>query len=288
MMVDCRVCDQKVCTSCSSSFEVAFTQGTKSKVIRVCKVCTRVEDTPRLQVDPQDEKLSTFLSTGGLQLIHQKINPNTVMASDLHYVLDYDWGNPWPKAPSPMDDEERASWFDALNIEAVKRSSNLKRMCDLASAAGYCSFAWVNLITPTESIRVASHGMHDPPESCRRDEDPSAHALMYKTALIVPDTSKDCRFASHPIYTEDGIRFFSTFQLLNSSGLAIGTLNLANATLTNFTKSTQEALEKIAQYMMKDVQRIAMLGRFSMSDRFSMTLQAMEKQFHELDFLEVD
>ena len=78
-----------------------------------------------------------------------------------------------------------------------------------------------------------------------------AHALLEEELLIVPDLSKDARFACNPLVTgEPHIRAYAGALLKTEDGLAIGTLCVLDYRPRPFSEMQQETLRVLARQVM--------------------------------------
>lgn len=106
-------------------------------------------------------------------------------------------------------DSESDPAFDALTTLAA-------RLCDTPTAL-------VSLVDAERQWFKSRVGM-DVPET-PRDHAVCAHAILGVDTLVVPDTSKDSRFADNPICGPVGdVQFYAGVPLIPEDGLPLGTL----------------------------------------------------------------
>ena len=77
------------------------------------------------------------------------------------------------------------------------------------------------------------------------------HALHRSGLLVVPDTTEDARFATHPLVTaESGIRFYAGAPLTTPEGETLGTLCVIDRVPRALTADQQQALAVLSRQVM--------------------------------------
>ena len=78
-----------------------------------------------------------------------------------------------------------------------------------------------------------------------------AHALQQKVPLVIPDTTRDDRFASNPLVTgEPFVRFYAGAPLVAPGGEVLGTLCVVDHTTRTLTPEQSRALTLLAREVM--------------------------------------
>ena len=78
-----------------------------------------------------------------------------------------------------------------------------------------------------------------------------AHTLLQKDLLIIPDTLKDSgRFATAPLATHGGIRFYAGAPLMSAEGYCLGTLCVMDSVPRALTEEQIHALQQLATQVM--------------------------------------
>ena len=92
-----------------------------------------------------------------------------------------------------------------------------------------------------------------------------AHAIEEPTLFVIPDASKDGRFAKNPLVTGDpNIRFYAGAPLITTEGHALGTICVIDYIPREFTPEQQEALQELGSLAMAHIelrQRTAVFAR---------------------------
>ncbi|RZJ97107.1 MAG: GAF domain-containing protein, partial [Brevundimonas sp.] len=84
-----------------------------------------------------------------------------------------------------------------------------------------------------------------------------AHALLQQDGMVVPDATRDARFACNPLVTGDShLRFYAGSLLKTAEGLPIGTLCVLDTEprLQGLTDLQQQALETLARQVMTQLE----------------------------------
>jgi signal transduction histidine kinase len=113
------------------------------------------------------------------------------------------------------------------------------QVCDVPSAV-------INLITASEQVQVAAVGMD--PSVCAREDSMCAAVLHEADPVIVPDASRDPRFAQNPFVTGviGDIRFYAANHLVTPDGIAIGTLCVFDEEPRELDTAQRQALRTLA------------------------------------------
>ena len=78
-----------------------------------------------------------------------------------------------------------------------------------------------------------------------------AHAIQGMDVFVVPDATKDVRFAGNPLVTGDpNIRFYAGAPLLTPDGQAFGTLCVIDYVPREFGRDQRETLKDLAALVM--------------------------------------
>ena len=152
-------------------------------------------------------------------------------------------------SPPPKPDNEEAR-LDALYSFDILDSAPEQGFDDLVRiAAGICGvpMAAVTLIDRDRQWFKAQVGIEHPDPS--RESSFCAHAILApERTMVVPDATRDTRFADNPLVTaENGIRFYAGVPLLTREGFALGALCVVDDQPRDLAPFQCEALEALSR-----------------------------------------
>jgi GAF domain-containing protein len=88
-----------------------------------------------------------------------------------------------------------------------------------------------------------------------RDISFCAHAIKQQDLFIIPDATKDLRFANNPLVTSDPkIRFYAGAPLIAPDGEALGTLCVIDKVPRQLSSEQQQALRVLARHVMTQLE----------------------------------
>jgi GAF domain-containing protein len=88
-----------------------------------------------------------------------------------------------------------------------------------------------------------------------RDISFCAHAMKQQELFIIPDATKDLRFANNPLVTSDPkIRFYAGAPLITPDGHALGTLCVIDKVPRQLRPDQQQALRVLARHVMTQLE----------------------------------
>src|SRR5215813_7154244 len=88
-----------------------------------------------------------------------------------------------------------------------------------------------------------------------RDVSFCAHAIKQEDLFIIPDATKDLRFANNPLVTSDPkIRFYAGAPLITPDGHALGTLCVIDKVPRELRPDQKQALRVLARHVMTQLE----------------------------------
>ena len=146
---------------------------------------------------------------------------------------------------SDRQEARRLEAVDALGILDTPREESYDRIVRLIRAVFNVDMALVSVIDAHRQWHKASEGV-DAAEAPLQ-ETFCRHTLKLDGPLIVPDATKDPRFANNPHVTaEAGIRFYAGVPLTTRKGFSIGTLCAIDSQPRAFKASDVQMLTDLA------------------------------------------
>jgi signal transduction histidine kinase len=150
------------------------------------------------------------------------------------------------KAPLPDNETDRLAALYALDILDSPAEQDFDDIVKLASNVCGTPMSLVSLLDTDRQWFKASVGT----DLAGTDRDMSfcAHAILGRDLLVVPDATKDARFADNPLVDQDGgIRFYAGAPLVTTDGYALGTLCVIDREPRKLDLEQLQALQALAR-----------------------------------------
>ncbi|WP_010184288.1 PAS domain-containing protein [Sphingomonas sp. PAMC 26605] len=122
-----------------------------------------------------------------------------------------------------IDEGARADAIAEHDIETLRDDAALRRITDFAAALCGVPVSLVSIVEAERQTFLSRTGL-DLSET-PRETSFCAHAMLEDTIMVVPDATRDPRFADNPLVTEGlGIRFYAGVPLVREDGIPLGSL----------------------------------------------------------------
>jgi diguanylate cyclase (GGDEF)-like protein len=151
-----------------------------------------------------------------------------------------------PSAPIPDNEQERLAALRSYEVLDTSCEGAYDNINKLAAQILGCPIATISLVDADRQWFKARYGLTV--AETPRDHAFCAHAILSREPLIVPDATRDARFADSPLVTTDpGIRFYAGIPLVNHDGFALGALCVQDLQPRTIDESQIEILTTLAQ-----------------------------------------
>ena len=157
------------------------------------------------------------------------------------------------KPPIPKDEKKRLEvlWqYDVLDTVPERVFDDLT---ELAASICESPIAMITLVDEKRQWFKSKVGVTLNETS--RDISFCAHAIVQQELFIVPDASKDARFADSPLVTgAPNIRFYAGAPLITPDGHALGTLCLIDKVPHDLRPDQKRALQILSRHVMTQLE----------------------------------
>jgi PAS domain S-box-containing protein len=149
--------------------------------------------------------------------------------------------------PVPANEAERLKALRAYDVLDTDPEEAFDDLAAVASHIAGTPIALVSLVDAERQFLKARRGI-DAAETSR-DVSFCAHAINKPDeVLVVPDATKDDRFADNPLVVKDpSIRFYAGAPLVTHDGLGLGALCVIDQKPHEFGEAQQKALQRLAK-----------------------------------------
>jgi len=115
-----------------------------------------------------------------------------------------------------------------------------------------------------------------------------AHAVQHDDFLLVPDATRDSRFAHFPQVTgEEGIRFYAGAMLRTPDGVPVGSVCVLDTRPRELSELQRRTLEVFARQIMQQLDlRLAMTELAEQERRYRLLFDSMDEGFCVIEFLD--
>lgn len=156
------------------------------------------------------------------------------------------------RPPKPDNEPERLDALDNYQVLDTPPDAALDRITHLARRILKAPIALVSLVDKERQWFKSRQGLDA--EETPRDAGFCAHAICEDDVMVVPDASRDRRFADNPLVTEGPkVRFYAGAPLQDGEGHTLGTLCVLDTAPREIDTDQEAMLEGLASVVMDEM-----------------------------------
>jgi len=157
------------------------------------------------------------------------------------------------KAPIPADDKKRLRVLWQYDLLDTMPEELFDDLTELAARICEAPIALITLVDEDRQWFKSKVGVTINETS--RDISFCGHAICQSDLFIVPDATKDARFAHNPlVVSEPKIRFYAGMPLVTPDGHALGTLCVIDKVPRELRPDQKQALRVLARHVMTQLE----------------------------------
>lgn len=152
-------------------------------------------------------------------------------------------------APVPNNENERLAALKEYHILDTEAEQTYDDITALAAHICHVPMAMISLVDGARQWFKSKVGMER--RETPREAAFCAHAILQREPFIVADAKKDRRFSGNLLVTsEPHVRFYAGFPLIDSQGLALGTLCVKDRKPRRLSPAQKLAMQLLARQAM--------------------------------------
>lgn len=153
---------------------------------------------------------------------------------------------------APIDEVSRIDALESLEILDTLPEEKFHRITRLCCHVFDVPIALVSLVDSNRQWFKSCQGL-DVRETSR-DISFCGHAILANEVFVIPDTTKDARFADNPLVLNDPhIRFYAGYPLQSLNGSNLGTLCIIGREAKEFTQKDIDALSDLGYIIEQEI-----------------------------------
>ncbi len=185
-------------------------------------------------------------------------------------------------APIPTNEADRLASLRALQILDSPAEERFDRITQLTQKMFDVPIAYIALVDSDRQWFKSKCGLTT--DETGRDISFCGHTINQNEPLVIPDATKDERFADNPLVTDDpNVRFYVGIPLSGPGGFNVGTLCIADRTPRDPDDLQLDAMQHLADMAQHELNMVDVIrSQKELLDAKSMLLRTQQKQALEL------
>lgn len=166
---------------------------------------------------------------------------------------------------NPDNETERLAALELTGLLDSEPEDRFDRITRLARKVFSVDIALVSLVTSDLQWFKSRQGL----DVCSTGRDISfcGHAILGDEVFVIPDTTRDVRFADNPLVTgAPHIRFYAGAPLKTKDGFRIGTLCIIDPSPRVFDASDCNTLRDLADMVEREIQQVEIQGELARAE----------------------
>jgi diguanylate cyclase (GGDEF)-like protein len=156
--------------------------------------------------------------------------------------------------PFPPNEEERLQEILAYQFSDAGPEASLDQICLLAQSLFHVPTALITLVGRDRQTFLAKCGLNA--DGTSREDAFCSYTILSDKILVVPDATRDHRFADNPLVTGDmHIRFYAGAPLTTRPGVRIGSFCLLDWEPRQFSEADVARLQMLTRIVVNEIQR---------------------------------
>ena len=169
------------------------------------------------------------------------------------------------KAPIPKDEFKRIVSLIGLDLLDTPPEERFDQLTRCATKIFHVPISTLTLIDAQREWFKSCQGLSNTEGD--RAISFCGHALVEDEILVIPDTTKDKRFADNPmVIGEPYIRFYAGVRIVSADGARMGVFCIKDTKPQEFSQDDREILEGLAKWAELEINLRNL--NFSMQDKF--------------------
>ena len=161
----------------------------------------------------------------------------------------------------PPNERDRLQKLKSLRVLDTEREGMFDGIARLAGELCQCPLVFISLIDAERQWFMSRIGLDA--DACARDGSLCAETILGSSPLVIPDITRDTRFAAHPLVTGAPFaKFYAGAPIITTDNFAIGTLCVLHTQPHHLSSAQLASLATLAEQTARHIETKAELRLF--------------------------